>query len=279
MQDWLLKKTNPSPRLQTQGLDENNIAIMRKRVLLLDDEPNSIKLLQFLIAQECPEMDVIGAFTDAPTGLNAILTDKPDLVIMDIEMPHLNGFEVLDRCPQPLPFHLIFVTAYDQYAVRAFKYSAMDYLLKPISADDLLIAVQKVMTSAKPNQQQVNVLQQFNPAKKGDASPTRLTISTMEGMTFIEIKDIIHCDSDGAYTKIYVTGEKGAMIVSKSIKEIEEMLSFPNFFRAHHSHLLNLNHVKKFIRTEGGDALMSNGAVIPVSRSKKQEFLDAVSVI
>jgi two-component system, LytTR family, response regulator len=248
---------------------------MKKRIILIDDEPNSIKLLQFLIAQNSPELEIIGAYTDAQEGLTAILNDQPDLVFLDIEMPHLNGFEILDRCPTPLPFHLIFTTAYNQYAVRAFRYSAMDYLLKPVSKTELINAIQKALQQQKPQQQQVEIFQQFSPERKNEP-PKKLTVSTLEGLTFVDIKDIIHCDSEGAYTRIFVEGD-APMFVSKSIKEIEDMLEVPFIFRVHHSHLINLQHVKKYIRADGGEVLMSNGNLLAVSRTKKQEFLDAIS--
>jgi two-component system, LytTR family, response regulator len=248
---------------------------MKKRTILIDDEPNSIKLLQFLIAQNCPELEIVGAYTDAQEGLTAILNNRPDLVFLDIEMPHLNGFEILDQCPAPLTFHLIFTTAYNQYAVRAFRYSALDYLLKPVSKTELSTAVQKALHNNKPQQQQVEILQQFNPEKRNEP-PKKLTISTLEGLTFVDIKDVIHCDSEGAYTRIFVDGEP-SLFVSKSIKEIEDMLEVPYIFRVHHSHLINLGHVKKYIRADGGEVLMSNGNLLAVSRTKKQEFLDAVS--
>ena len=251
---------------------------IKKQTILLDDEPNSIRLLEFLLAKSCPEIEVTGAFTDAEDGLAAILRDPPDLLFLDIEMPHLNGFELLDRCPQPLPFHLIFTTAYDRYAVRAFRYSALDFLLKPVSEKDLCAAVEKAIGSQSPDPRQVDIFRQFNPRGGSKNQPTRLTISTLEGLTYVAVDDILHCDSEGAYTKIHLAGEP-PLLVSKSIKEIEEMLDYPFFFRAHHSHLVNLKQVKKFLRTDGNDALMASGALVPIARNRKQAFLEAMSQI
>lgn len=251
---------------------------MKKRTILLDDEPNSIRLLRFLIEKNCPELEIVGEFTDAEEGLAAILSEKPDILFLDIEMPHLNGFEVLDRCPQPLPFHIIFTTAYDRYAVRAFRYSALDFLLKPVSNTDLRKAVDKCLEKTTPDPRQMEIFQHFSPGKNKQHLPSRLTISTLEGLTFINVDDIVHCDSEGAYTKIHLA-EEPPMLVSKSIKEMEEMLEYPFFFRVHHSHLVNLKHVRKFLRQDGGDALMSNGKNIPIARNRKLDFLEAVKQI
>ncbi len=242
------------------------------RTIFLDDEPQSIALLKHLAANHCPELDVIGAYTDSVEGVSAILRDKPDLVFLDIEMPKLNGFEVLNQC-HPVQFKVIFTTAYNQYAVRAFKYSALDYLLKPLSEEELVAAVKKATQSPQlPDLQQYDVLQQFNPLRQTVAQ--KMVISTLEGLLFIEITDIIHCDSDGSYTRIWLQDGE-SVLVSKSLKEVEEMLNFDFFYRAHHSHLINLHHIKKFIRADG-DVLMSNSRLVPVARSKRQEFLELV---
>lgn len=242
------------------------------RTIFLDDEPQSIALLKHLAANHCPELDIIGAYTDAVEGLAAIQKNKPDLVFLDIEMPKLNGFEILNQC-HPVAFKVIFTTAYNQYAVRAFKYSALDYLLKPISEEDLIAAVKKaIQAPVLPDLQQYDVLQQFNPLRQ--TPPQKMVISTLEGLIFIEINDVVHCDSDGSYTRIWLLGGE-SVLVSKSLKEVEEMLNFDFFYRAHHSHLINLHHIKKFVRADG-DVLMSNGKTVPVSRSKRQEFLELV---
>ena len=242
------------------------------RTILLDDEPQSIALLKHLTANHCPEVEVIGAYTDALEGLAAIRRDKPDLLFLDIEMPKLNGFELLNQC-QPIDFKIIFVTAYNQYAVRAFKYSALDYLLKPISEEELVAAVHKAKSPVSPDLRQYDVLQQFNPLRQ--SQPHKMVIPTLEGLIFIEINHIVHCDSDGSYCRIWLNNNE-SMLVSKSLKEVEEMLHFDFFYRSHYSHLINLQHIKKFVKADG-DVLMSNGRTVPVARSKRQEFLGLVT--
>lgn len=243
------------------------------RTILIDDEPQSIALLRFLVAKHCPEITITGGYTDSMEGLNAIQKDKPDLVFLDIEMPKMNGFELLNQC-HPVQFKVIFTTAYNQFAVRAFKYSALDYLLKPIGEEDLRTAVAKaVQSTLPPDLRQYDVLQQFNPLRQ--AQPQKMVISTLEGLIFIEITDIVHCDSDGSYCKIWLTGGESVM-VSKSLKEVEEILYFDFFYRSHYSHLINLNHIKKFVRADGL-VWMSNGRQVPVARSKRQEFIELVT--
>lgn len=242
------------------------------KTIFLDDEPQSLLLLKHLAAQYCPELEVIGAYSDALEGLAAIRRDKPDLLLLDIEMPKLNGFELLNQC-QPVAFKVIFTTAYNQYAVRAFKYSALDYLLKPISGEDLMGAVKKATASPLlPDLRQYDVLQQFNPLRQ--SQPQKMVIPTLEGLLFIEVTDIVHADSDGSYTRVWLADGE-SVLISKSLKEVEEMLHFDFFYRAHHSHLVNLHHIRKFIRADG-DVLMSNGKMVPVARSKRGEFLELV---
>jgi two-component system, LytTR family, response regulator len=243
------------------------------RTIFIDDEPQSVALLRHLTAEYCPGVEVIGAYTDSMEALLAIRADKPDLVFLDIEMPKLNGFELLNQC-QPIDFKVVFTTAYNQYAVRAFKYSALDYLLKPIAPEDLVAAVKKaVQEPAMPDLKQYDVLQQFNPLRQN--SPQKMVIPTLEGLIFIEITDIVHCDADGSYCKVWlVNGD--SFVISKPLREVEEMLHFDYFYRSHHSHLINLRRIKKYIRADG-DVYMTNGNLIPVARSKRQEFLDLVT--
>lgn len=243
------------------------------RTIFVDDEPQSIALLRHLAQSHCPELDLIGTYTDSFEALAAIRKNKPDLVLLDIEMPKLNGFELLNQC-FPIDFKIIFTTAYNQFAVRAFKYSALDYLLKPISESELVAAVQKAAYNpVMPDIRQYDVLQQFNPLR--NTKPQKMVIPTLDGLIFIEITDIVHCDSDGSYTRLWlVQGE--SMLVSKSLREIGEMLQYDFFYRSHHSHIINLHHIKKYVRADG-ELLMSNGRNVPVARSKRQEFLEIIS--
>lgn len=243
------------------------------KTIIIDDELQSVSLLQHLLTTHCPKVDIIGAFTDSVEGVKQIKAMHPELVFLDIEMPKLNGFDVLTLC-DPVPFKTIFTTAYNEYAIKAFKFSALDYLLKPIHVEDLCAAVDKVQNSnTNFLQHQYQIFHQFNP--KVGKTPGKLVIPTIEGLIFLDLEEIIHCDSDGSYTKIYLSN-KEMIMASKSLKEMESMLEMNFFFRTHYSHIVNLNHIKKFNKADSV-ILMSDGSNIPVSRSKKQDFLDLLT--
>ena len=239
------------------------------RVILIDDEPNCLEMLALLIDRYCPMIQIVGQFEDPSVAVQKIPVLKPDLVFLDVDMPVLNGFEVLDKTKQT-PFAVIFTTAHNQYAVKAFKYSATDYLLKPVDKEELINAVQKVQYQTD----RIKILLDYvNPIKP---SKERVALPTSDGIIFMNIKDIVFCESDGNYTKIYIQEGK-PFTFTKTLKDMEELLHESSFYRVHHSYLVNLKQVEKYIRTDGGDIKMSNGKIIPVSRQKKEEVLGALA--
>jgi two-component system, LytTR family, response regulator len=238
--------------------------------ILIDDEIHCLKTLSLLLEEYCPEVHILDKCTDAETGLQAIEKYKPSLIFLDIEMPYMNGFEMLEHF-STVPFAVIFTTAYDQYAIKALHFSALDYLLKPIDREELQRAVQKVfLQSAHPLPQQIEVLlQKLNhPSVKIN----RIAIPTMEGLQMIYIDSIISCRADSNYTILHLKN-KQKIIASRTLKEIEEMLEEYSFARVHHSSLINLNEVEKYIKGEGGYILMSDGTTVDVSRSRKEMLL------
>ena len=238
-------------------------------VILIDDEPNCLEMLALLIERYCPMLQIVGQFEDPSVAVQKIPVLKPDLVFLDVDMPVLNGFEVLDKTKQT-PFAVIFTTAHNQYAVKAFKYSATDYLLKPVDKEELINAVQKVQYQTD----RIKILLDYvNPIKP---SKERVALPTSDGIIFMNIKDIVFCESDGNYTKIYIQEGK-PFTFTKTLKDMEELLHESSFYRVHHSYLVNLKQVEKYIRTDGGDIKMSNGKIIPVSRQKKEEVLGALA--
>lgn len=239
------------------------------KAAILDDEPHNVQLLAHLLTQFFPEITEVRQFTDSVEAVEAFQKDPPDLLLLDIEMPQLNGFDVLNRL-LPLRFRVIFVTAYDKYAVRAFRYSALDYLLKPIDVEEFRKAVQKALSQAPPQDAQVDLMRETQQSH--DAIPDRLAISSQDGLQIIDTNEIIHCESESNYTKIFLrNGQK--IIVSRTLKDLEELLDAEKFFRLHHSHLVNLRSVRRYLRGEGGEVILENGAQLPVARSKKDEFL------
>ncbi|MCC6462303.1 MAG: response regulator transcription factor [Saprospiraceae bacterium] len=239
------------------------------RAAILDDEPHNVQLLAHLLTQFFPEIVEIRPYTDSVEAVEALQANPPDLLLLDIEMPQLNGFDVLNRL-LPLRFRVIFVTAYDKYAVRAFRYSALDYLLKPIDVEEFRKAVQKALSQKPPLDTQFELLRDVQ--QQSLAIPDRLAISSQDGLLIIDTNEIIHCESESNYSKIFMrSGQK--IVVSRTLKDLEELLDQEVFFRLHHSHLVNLRSIRRYLRGEGGEVVLENNTQLPVARSKKEEFL------
>jgi two-component system LytT family response regulator len=257
------------------------------RSIIIDDETNSRHTLRSLLALCAPEVIVEGEAKNAAEARIQIDQKKPDLVFLDIQMPGEDGFELLRSVNNPA-FKVIFTTAYQQYAAKAFRYSAVDYLLKPIDPDELIAAIKKITADRQPiNPSQVEILQEhFEHFKKTDHKPfqkkpsgdMKLALAIQDGVYFVQLKDIIWCEGIGAYTKFHIVNQP-PILISKVLKEYEEILEDFYFFRTHKSSLINLEHVKKFVRGEGGQVWMSNGSEIEVSRRRKEELVDLLSKI
>ena len=240
------------------------------RALIIDDEPNSAETLRLWLTH-IPDIDVVAVCTSAYLGREMLLEKQPDVVFLDIEMPHLSGFDLLASLPA-IHFSVIFTTAYDHYAIQAIRFSALDYLLKPVGLDELRQAVDRARQRKADRQttQQYRVF--FENLKNQSQSLNKLTLPTLEGLLFVPISDIIRCESDRNYTHFHLIGAK-PVLVSKNLGEFEELLTDYNFFRAHNSHLVNLAHVRRYLRTEGGQLELTDGSVIDVSRRRKDELL------
>jgi len=244
------------------------------RAILIDDELACTETLAIELSAYCPEVEIIAKCNTAEDGLKAILKSKPDIVFLDIEMPWMNGFELLEQIPT-INFAVIFVTAYDQFAIKAFRFSAVDYLLKPIDKSELIEAVQKVNQRSPENKANEQLQYLLKNIKHQNEPLPNIALPTMEGLDFIAVKDIIYCESDNNYTNLFQTNGK-KILLSKPLKEIEAMLSEHRFFRTHQSFLVHLDHISKYIKGSGGYVVMSNGANVTVSRAKKEELLKLV---
>jgi two-component system LytT family response regulator len=241
------------------------------RTVLIDDEPKNNRVLKMMLEEFCPEVTIIGQADNAPDGITLIRELRPDLVFLDIEMPHGNGFDLLDQL-KPIRFEVVFITAFNEYSLKAIKYSALDYLLKPVNIEELKQAVQKAvdrMANRNTNERIENLL--YNLCKS-QQDLQKIALPSKEGYIFILLADIIRCESKTGYTTFYVDGiEK--IISSRNIKEYEPLLPTDIFFRIHNSHIINLNHVKKYHRGRGGYIEMGDGALIEVATRRKDEFL------
>jgi len=242
--------------------------------IIIDDERKSIELLEWQISTYCPSLKVIATCNSAKEGIEAIEKHKPDIIFLDIEMPHMNGFEMLLRL-NPIHFEVVFTTAYSEFAIKAFKVNALDYLLKPIDANDLKAAVAKLELKLSKNNQSAEVKQSQPDLKNFHRK--RIALTTSESLIFIEPDKILFCESSSNYTYFYLTENNKKILIAKTLKEIEEILVKFDFFRIHNSHLVNMNHVKEFVRGSGGYVVMADGSHLTVSRSRKDEFFNLFS--
>ena len=241
------------------------------KAIIIDDEPDCVKLLALQLKMYCPQVQVVAGCTESETGYLKIKELLPDIVFMDIEMPVMNGFQLLEKIGS-IQFSLVFVTAYDQFAVKAFRFSALDYLLKPIDGKDLKAAVEKAEQRHWPQPQQLNLLkEQLHGGTKN--LPDKIALPYQNGVIFAEIKNVIYCESDNNYTRIYtVDGKK--YLVAKTLGDIQEVLEERNFLRIHRQYLINLSHIKKYVRGDGNYVVMSNDQSIPVARNQKERLVE-----
>ena len=239
------------------------------KAILIDDEPYCCEALATLL-EDCPDVEIAASCHSAADALIAIKKYSPDLIFLDVEMPGMNGFEMLQQLPA-VNFEIIFTTSYDQYALKAIRFSAIDYLLKPIDRGELLNAVQKVLQhSQKPIAQQLEILMQ--KIHQPSTPINKIAMPTMEGLQMIPVDSIISCESDSNYTILLLKNKK-KIIVSRTLKEIEELLEEHSFIRVHRCYLANMNEVEKYVKGEGGYLVMSDGSSIDVARNKKELLL------
>jgi two-component system LytT family response regulator len=241
------------------------------KAITIDDEGHCLETLSLLLKEYCPEIELLAQCKSALKGLEAIRLHNPELVFLDVEMPMMNGFQMLEQFSE-IPFAVIFTTSYDQYAIRAIRYSALDYLLKPIDPKELLLAIRKFTEHRQDSltEQIKHLLAQVN-GKGGQFN--RIAVPTVEGFEMIPADQVIRCEANDNYTHLFLQNQK-KIITSRTLKEMEEQLScFPYFVRVHHSYIINLNEVIRYVRGEGGYLSMSDGSTVNVSRSRKEALL------
>ena len=239
--------------------------------IIIDDESHCLATLSLLLKEYCPEINVKEQCSSAKKGLEAIEKYKPGLVFLDIEMPAMNGFEMLEQFNE-VNFAIVFTTSYDQYAIKAIRFSALDYLLKPVDPDDLVTAVKKVQRQQKqPVAEQFQMLMKQLQGKGFQFH--KFAMPTIEGYELIPADQVIWIEANDNYTNIYLKN-KSRIIACRILKDVEEQLhDFSFFIRVHHSYMVNLNEVTKYIRGEGGYLIMSDGSTVNVSRSRKDALM------
>lgn len=244
------------------------------KAILIDDELNSLQNLQQKLEGFCPDINIVAISQKPEEGLLLIKQYQPDVVFLDIEMPRMSGFRMLEELGE-YDFDIIFTTAYNHYSIDAIRISAFDYLVKPIGIEDLQQAVERLSkTLNKQTKEKIDILKKTLSDNRSQED--KIAITTSEGIEFIPIKNIIHIESKSNYSKIYLTENK-TITVTKILKDFEEMLIPYNFYRVHNSHLINLNYIHKYIRSQGGHVMLQDGTLIDISRRKKEEFLKMIS--
>jgi two-component system LytT family response regulator len=250
---------------------KENTNLKMLRTLIIDDEPSVRNTLNGLLKRTCPQVSIVGEAHSVATGIRAIMEKSPDLILLDIKMDDGTGFDLLNHF-ENINFKIIFVTAYEEFAIRAFDFSAIDYLLKPINPEKLVKAVKNVeLLKSKDFSTQLNALRE-NIDTHGGAIK-KIILKNQESIHLLNVDDIIHCESDGSYT-VFETFDNYKIVVSKNLKEYDALLSQSGFLRLHRSHLINLKHIKRFDKHDGGYIVMSNGSQIPVSTSGRERLLE-----
>lgn len=245
---------------------------MNLRTVIIDDEKNAREALTGVIEANYREIDIVGQADGVFSGLQIIEKLKPDLVFLDIKMKDGTGFDLLSRLPD-ISFSLIFLTAYDEYALKAFRFSATDYLLKPIDLDDLEEALEKVKKNHEDSRVSLEALLSNLPQRGNEDK--KLVLKTAETIHLIKVSHIIRCEASGNYTEFIVNNRK-ALLVSKPLKEYDELLTPMGFFRTHQSHLVNLAHIEHVDKKNGYTILLSDGSSVPVATRKREALMETL---
>jgi len=241
------------------------------RTVLIDDEIDSIKILQKLLGSYCPQVEVVGTAEGVETATLLIHATRPDLVFLDIEMMQGNAFDLLNRL-QPINFQVIFVTAFDNYAVRAFKYSAVDYLLKPLDINRLVTAVDKVSSKFEKEDVLAQMKMLLENLSNISVSDQKIAIPTLTGLSFVALGDIIRLEAKGGYTVICMV-DRQQILATRAIKDYEDILPPNIFYRIHNSHIVNLQKIKKYQKGRGGSVIMEDNSNIEVAIRRRDEFI------
>jgi two-component system, LytTR family, response regulator len=243
------------------------------KTIIIDDEAANREVLEIMLQDFPDEIQVVASCNGPKTGMTAILQHKPDLVFLDIEMPGMSGFDLLEMLGDT-KIAVVFVTAHNHYALQAIQFSAMDYLLKPVNPAQLKAAIEKAKTRIAESSYALQYKTFIENSKTHHNETKTIALPTQEGLVFVKINEILRCESNGNYTTIYLVN-KMQYLVSRTLKEFEKLLEGLNFFRVHHSHLINLEHIKRYVKGEGGYVIMNDDAMVEVARSRKADFLQA----
>jgi two-component system, LytTR family, response regulator len=241
------------------------------RVIIIDDEQNAREAITTVIQQYTFGIEIVAEASTVREGIEQIKKYRPDLILLDIELTDGNGFEILERM-DPIHFKVIFITAFHEYAIQAIKSSALDYIVKPVQPRELINALDKAKEAVVNEHLQLQVLAFLKNIKSDSESPEKLILKTAESIFLIDVKEIIRCESDKNYTT-FIMNDGRKLLVSKTLKEFDELLTRSHFFRTHQSHLINLQYFVRYDKSDGGFVVMSDNSKVPVSLRKKDDFI------
>lgn len=242
--------------------------------IILDDEVMNVQLLGNMLKQHCPQVHILATATEAKKGIALISGLQPQLVFLDVEMPHMNGFDTLRKL-EPVNFEVIFVTAYGKYAIEAFEHHAAGYITKPVNTAKLVAAVSAATHRIEQltiNRNLFSLLEQSRSTVLTGSTADKIPLSTTNGLVFVKIADILYCESSGNYTYFYLVDEK-KIVVSRQLGEYEKLLPENNFTRIHDKYIINLHYIKEYRKGSGGEVVLENGKEIPVATRRKEDFL------
>ncbi len=266
-------RTTPSTVINICTLE----SMGKLRAIVVDDEQKNRDALEKMIFQFCHNVEVVGKEADITSAYNSIIENKPDVVFLDIEMPGGNGFELLEKFDS-VDFHVIFTTAHADYAIKALKFAAIDYLLKPVNIGELREAIEKVNSRSlsTDSKEQFNVIK--SNISHGKFDFRKITLPSLDGLEFFDVADVVRCEANRAYCK-FVINDGREILVSKSLKEFEDILEECNFYRIHKSHMVNLRYIVKYVKGKGGYVVLKDGTHVDVSVRRKESFLKVLNAI
>jgi len=239
--------------------------------IIIEDEQHQLETLRTLLGVHFPDLTIVGTACSVPEGLSLIRGTQPDIAFMDVMLPPHTSFELLQSLER-IPFEIIFTTSFEEFAIKAFRLSAVDYLVKPIIVDELKLAIEKFRKRRSVTEASLHIQTLMENLQVARAEHRKIALPTLTGFLFVGVKDIIRCESDNTYTTFFMA-DKRKIVVSRTLKECELLLSGCRFYRVHNSHLINLEYIGEYIKGEGGIVKMTDGAEIDVSRRRKDDFV------
>ncbi|OYU97418.1 MAG: DNA-binding response regulator [Bacteroidetes bacterium B1(2017)] len=240
------------------------------KAYILDDEQSAVEVLEIYLQKHFPSIELVGKSTKPLEAVEEISDLAPDLLFIDVQMPKLNGFEVIEQLPKPWPM-VVFTTAYDKFAIEAIKFSALYYLLKPLNLPELKNAIEKAEETKSKGDTDFKLQELIYNLKLNSGIKPKIAVRNNDSIEYLGVSEIIRCEAENNYTRIYLTDGK-RILVSKTLKEFESMLEQYDFIRIHQTHLINKEYLKRYIKTDGGSVVLTDGTELPVARARKESF-------